>query len=145
MITVYTIGYTHKTAKIFFEKLIDNKIITLIDIRLNNKSQLAGFTKMPDLQYFLKELCNIDYLYIPQLAPTKEILDAYKKKRIDWDDYEHKFSTLIKGRKIEKEVNLNILNNSCLLCSEETANKCHRRLVAEYFRNCFGDIEIIHL
>jgi uncharacterized protein (DUF488 family) len=145
MTTIYTIGYTHKTAKIFFEKLIDNKITTLIDIRLNNKSQLSGFTKMQDLQYFLKELCNIDYLYIPQFAPAKEILDAYKKKRIDWSDYEHEFNTLIKERKIEKETNLNILNNSCLLCSEETPNKCHRRLVAEYFKNCFGNIEIIHL
>jgi uncharacterized protein (DUF488 family) len=145
MVTIYTIGYTHKTAKIFFEKLINNKIMTLIDIRLNNKSQLAGFTKMPDLQYFLKELCDIDYLYMPQFAPTKEILDAYKKKRIDWSDYEYEFNILIKERNIEREANLSILNNSCLLCSEETPNKCHRRLVAEYFKNCFGNIEIIHL
>jgi uncharacterized protein (DUF488 family) len=145
MTTIYTIGYTHKTAKIFFEKLIYNKIITLIDIRLNNKSQLAGFTKMPDLQYFLKELCNIDYLYMSQFAPAKEILDAYKKKKIDWSDYERKFNTLIKERKIEKDMNLNILNNSCLLCSEETPNQCHRRLVAEYFKNRFKNIEIVHL
>jgi uncharacterized protein (DUF488 family) len=145
MATIYTIGYTHKTAKIFFEKLINNKIMTLIDIRLNNKSQLAGFTKMPDLQYFLKKLCDIDYLYMSQFAPTKEMLDAYKTKRIDWSDYEYKFNMLIKERNIEKEVNLSILNNSCLLCSEEMPNKCHRRLVAEYFRNCFGNIEIIHL
>jgi uncharacterized protein (DUF488 family) len=145
MTTIYTIGYTHKTAKNFFGKLAGNKIITLIDIRLNNKSQLAGFTKTPDLQYFLKELCNIEYLYIPQLAPTKEILDAYKKKRINWSDYEYEFNILIKERKIEKEINLNTLNDSCLLCSEETPNKCHRRLVAEYFRNYFGNIEIIHL
>ena len=82
---------------------------------------------------------------MPQFAPTREILDAYKKRRMDWSDYEHKFNILIKERKIEKDTNLNILNNSCLLCSEETPNKCHRRLVAEYFRNYFGNIEIIHL
>jgi uncharacterized protein (DUF488 family) len=145
MTAIYTIGYTHKTAKFFFEKLKENKIRTLIDIRLNNNSQLSGFTKRQDLQFFLKELCNINYLYLPQFAPSKEILDAYKKKIIDWSDYEHEFNILIKERKIEKYTNLNILNNSCLLCSEETPNKCHRRLVAEYFRNCFGNIEIIHL
>jgi uncharacterized protein (DUF488 family) len=145
MTTVYTIGYTHKTAKSFFEKLIDNKIMKLIDIRLNNKSQFAGFTKTPDLQYFLKELCNIDYLYMCQFAPTKEMLDAYKNKEIDWAYYEYEFNTLIKERKIEKYVDLNILNNSCMLCSEETPNKCHRRLVAEYLKKCFGNIEIIHL
>ncbi|GHV83892.1 hypothetical protein AGMMS50212_12320 [Spirochaetia bacterium] len=145
MVTIYTIGYTHKTAKYFFEKLLENKINTVIDIRLNNQSQLTGFTKKQDLEYFLKKICGIAYLYMPQFAPTKEILDAYKKKRINWSDYERYFNALIYERKIEKEIDSKILNDACLLCSEDTPDKCHRRLVAEYFSNRFENIKIIHL
>jgi uncharacterized protein (DUF488 family) len=145
MINIFTIGYTHKTAEEFFRILSQNGIATLIDIRLNNKSQLSGFTKKQDLDFFLRKICEIDYLYIPSFAPTKKILDEYKKKKINWDEYEQKFNLLIQERKIEKELDLKILNNACLLCSEETAENCHRRLVAEYLSNKFDNVLIIHL
>lgn len=144
-IKLYTIGFTKKTAKTFFSKLRNAGVTKLIDIRLNNISQLAGFAKRDDLVFFLKELCDCDYKHMPDLAPTKDILDAYKKKQIDWDEYVRRFSKLIKERKIEKKIAAEELNNACFLCSEPTPEQCHRRLVSEYLRNQFGDIEIKHL
>lgn len=144
-ITLYTIGFTKKNAKTFFSKLRSVGVKKLIDIRLNNVSQLAGFAKRDDLIFFLKELCNCDYKHMPIFAPTKEILDAYKKKQIDWDEYVRRFSRLIKDRNIESKITTEELNNSCLLCSEPTPEKCHRRLISEYFKEHFEDIEIQHL
>ena len=144
-IKLYTIGFTKKNAQTFFSKLQSAGVIKLIDIRLNNVSQLAGFTKRDDLIYFLRELCNCDYCHRPDFAPTKEILDAYKKKIINWDEYVGRFSDLIKERQIENKTKVDELNNSCLLCNEPTPERCHRRLVAEYFMDKFGDIEIKHL
>jgi uncharacterized protein (DUF488 family) len=142
---LYTIGFTKKNAQAFFSKLQKAGVTKLIDIRLNNVSQLAGFAKRDDLIFFLKELCDCDYKHMPIFAPTKEILDAYKKKQIDWNEYVRRFSRLIKERTIEKRITAEELNNSCLLCSEPTPEQCHRRLVAEYFKGQFGDIEIKHL
>ncbi len=142
---LYTIGFTKKNAQTFFFKLRKAGVLMLIDIRLNNVSQLAGFSKRDDLTFFLKELCNCEYRHIPNFAPTKEILDAYKKKQIDWAEYVRRFSQLIKDRKIEDLITAEDLNNSCLLCSEPTPEQCHRRLVAEYFKEKFGDFEIKHL
>ena len=122
-----------------------NKIENLIDIRLNNVSQLAGFTKKEDFQFFLRKIADINYYHLPYLAPTKEILNAYKKKQISWNEYEEKFNSLMKERKIETKIDTNILHNGCLLCSEESADKCHRRLVAEYLKNCFNEIVIKHI
>ncbi len=144
-IKLYTIGFTKKNAKTFFSKLRNAGVTMLIDIRLNNVSQLAGFTKRDDLVFFLKELCNCDYKHMPDFAPTKEILDAYKKKQIDWNEYVRRFSKLIRDRKIENKTAAEELNNACLLCSEPTPEHCHRRLVSEYLRDQFGDIEIKHL
>lgn len=143
--TMYTIGFTKKNAKSFFSKLRSAGVTKLIDIRLNNVSQLAGFAKRDDLIFFLKELCDCDYKHMPNLAPTKEILDSYKKKKIDWDEYVRRFSKLIKERKIENEITAEELNNACFLCSEPTPDQCHRRLVSEYLKEQFGDIEIKHL
>lgn len=143
--TLYTIGFTKKNAQAFFSKLQKAGVTKLIDIRLNNVSQLAGFAKRDDLIFFLRELCDCDYIHMPIFAPTKEILDAYKKKQIDWNEYVRRFSRLIKERTIEKKITAEELNNSCLLCSEPTPEQCHRRLVAEYFKEQFGDIEIKHL
>jgi uncharacterized protein (DUF488 family) len=143
--TLYTIGFTKKNAQAFFSKLQKAGVTKLIDIRLNNVSQLAGFAKRADLIFFLRELCDCDYKHMPIFAPTKEILDAYKKKQIDWNEYVRRFSRLIKERTIEKKITAEELNNSCLLCSEPTPEQCHRRLVAEYFKEQFGDIEIKHL
>ncbi|RPH47296.1 MAG: DUF488 domain-containing protein [Desulfobacteraceae bacterium] len=142
---LFTIGFTKKNAQSFFSKLQMAGVTKLIDIRLNNVSQLAGFTKRDDLIYFLKEICDCAYSHMPTLAPTKDILDAYKRKEIGWDEYVRRFSSLIRERKIENEISSEELNNTCLLCSEPSPEHCHRRLVAEYFREVFVNIEIKHL
>jgi uncharacterized protein (DUF488 family) len=142
---LFTIGFTKKNAEVFFTKLRNAEVTRLIDVRLNNVSQLAGFAKRDDLTFFLKELCSCDYKHIPDFAPTKEILDAYKKKVIDWDEYVERFSKLIIERKIEDKITAEELNHACLLCSEPTPEQCHRRLVAEYLKEKFGITEIIHL
>lgn len=142
---LFTIGFTKKNAETFFTQLSNAGVTTLIDIRLNNVSQLAGFAKRDDLIFFLKELCNCDYKHMPDLAPTKEILDAYKKKEIGWDEYVKRFGKLITERKIENIIKAEELNNACLLCSEPTPEQCHRRLVAEYLNKKLEDIEIHHL
>jgi len=141
--TIYTIGFTKKTAEQFFTKLQANKVKRLFDIRLNNKSQLAGFAKGHDLEYFLKAICGIEYFYLPDLAPTDEILDAYQDKKMSWDEYEVKFKQLLKDRKLN--LKKSDFEDACLLCSEPTAEKCHRRLAAEHLAVMFGDIQIVHL
>jgi uncharacterized protein (DUF488 family) len=143
---IYTIGFTKKSANTFFELIKKYGIKQLIDIRLNNKSQLAGFAKKDDLEYFLKVICNAEYVHEPLLAPTQEILDAYKRKKEDWKNYEMSFIRLIEDRKIEEIINKQIFETpTVLLCSEESAQFCHRRLVAEYLRDKLGDITICHL
>ena len=144
-IKLFTIGFTKKNAETFFGKLKKAGMTKLIDIRLNNISQLAGFTKKDDLIYFLKNLCNCAYMHEPRLAPTKEILDAYKKKEITWSEYEKQFNNLLISRKASNLLSLPELHMSCLLCSEAMPDKCHRRLVAEFFKDSFEDVEIIHL
>ena len=144
-VKLYTIGFTKKNAKTFFSKLRDAGITKLIDIRLNNVSQLAGFAKRDDLRFFLTELCDCEYKHIPDWAPTREILDSYKKKQIDWNEYVRRFTNLIKERKIERKITVEELNNTCLLCSEPTPEQCHRRLVSEYLKEHFGNIKINHL
>ena len=142
---LFTIGFTKKNAQTFFSKLQDAGVTKIIDIRLNNVSQLAAFAKRDDLIFFLRELCDCDYKHMPNFAPTKEILDAYKKKQINWDEYVSRFHQLIKERKIENKIEAEELNNACFLCSEPTPEQCHRRLVAEYLTEKFGNIEIEHL
>lgn len=144
-INIFTIGFTRKSAREFFAKLKDAGIKRVIDIRLNNVSQLAGFTKKQDLQYFLKEICEIDYIHKPEFAPTKNILDTYKKKDITWSEYEFQFHELMAQRQIENLVTREQINNACLLCSEAEAQKCHRSLVAEYFREHWDSVFIQHL
>ena len=147
---IYTIGFTQKSAEEFFGLLKKNDVKTLLDIRLNNSSQLAGFAKSRDLRYFLSEIIGVNYEEDIEFAPTKEILDDYKKKNINWKEYEDKYKRLlanrdIRGRILEKYSNN--FNNVCLLCSEAEATKCHRRLAAEFIKESIGDenIEIIHL
>ena len=143
--TLYTIGFTKKSAEDFFNKLKKQGVKLLIDVRLNNSSQLAGFAKKNDLIYFLKELCNCKYIHEPLLAPTKDILDNYKKKQISWDTYKSEFEKLIANRRIEDQYKSQLLNFSCLLCSEDDPAKCHRKLVAEYLQKKLENIEIVHL
>ncbi|WP_254447019.1 DUF488 family protein [Dolichospermum sp. UHCC 0259] len=145
-INLFTIGFTQKKAEQFFETLIKAGVKRVIDTRLNNVSQLAGFAKKPDLQYFLQKIGGIEYIHILDLAPTKDILDAYKKKEITWDSYEQKFNHLITQRQIEKKLSIDIIDKSCLLCSELKPHNCHRRLVAEYLQiNLEKNIKIHHL
>lgn len=142
---LFTIGFTKKSAEQFFTRLKDAGVKRLVDVRLNNISQLAGFTKKDDLRYFTNAICNIDYIHLPDLAPTAEILDPYKKaKNGDWDLYERQFLELIRARHIENTPR-EILDGGCLLCSEEKPHHCHRRLVAEYLKEHWGDVEIVHI
>ena len=141
---IFTIGFTKKSAEIFFSRLKDANVKKLIDIRLNNNSQLAGFTKKDDLRYFTMAICGIDYAHILQLAPTQDMLDDYKKSKGDWSVYEKKFLNLMATRKVEN-LDRNELDGGCLLCSEDRPNHCHRRLVAEYLRDKWGDVEVVHL
>jgi uncharacterized protein (DUF488 family) len=142
---LYTIGFTKKNAEQFFGKLKQAGLTRIIDTRLNNVSQLAGFTKKDDLRFFAKEILGVDYVHIPSLAPTKDILDAYKKDGGDWGTYEQKFNALIGSRHIESTLDKGILDGACLLCSEPTPHHCHRRLVAESLRDHWGNVEIKHL
>ncbi len=142
---LYTLGFTRKSAESFFELLRGSGAARVIDVRLNNVSQLAGFTKRDDLAYFLREVCGMDYEHKPDLAPTPELLKAYRDGRISWDDYEARFLGLMAERRIEDLPIQALMDNACLLCSEETPDQCHRRLVAEYLQGKWGDIEIIHL
>jgi len=142
---LFTIGFTKKTAENFFGMLNDAGVKRVIDIRLNNTSQLAGFAKKEDLVYFLKTIGDIDYTHRPELAPTQDIMDAFKKNKGSWEIYAKKFRTLLAQRAVEDTIPKNLLDGACLLCSEEKPQKCHRRLVAEYFREKWPEIEIVHL
>lgn len=142
---LFTIGFTKTSAEAFFERLKKAGVKKVVDVRLNNVSQLAGFAKMQDLRYFLKAIGGIDYSHQLQLAPTQEMLDGYKKEGGDWLDYERKFLSLISSRHIEETVSKTDLDGACLLCSEDKPHHCHRRIVAEYLRDKWGDLEIVNL
>ncbi len=141
---LFTIGFTKTTAENFFNRLRRAGAKKIIDVRLNNKSQLAGFAKRDDLAYFAGALCGMGYTHAPKLAPTQDILDAYKKHKGSWDEYEDKFLDLMAKRHIE-ELDPEGLDGGCLLCSEDKPHHCHRRLIAEYLRRKWGDIQIVHL
>jgi len=141
---LFTIGFTKSSAENFFSRIRNSGAKKLLDVRLNNISQLAGFAKRDDLQYFLREICHIPYQHEPRLAPTQQMLDEYKKKRGAWEDYEKRFLGSMAERHIE-EIDKAAVEDACLLCSEDKPHHCHRRLVAEYLREKWGDIEIVHL
>jgi uncharacterized protein (DUF488 family) len=143
---IFTIGFTKKSAETFFTRLQKSGAKRLVDVRLNNVSQLAGFAKRDDLRYFTKQLCGIEYLHLTALAPTANILDPYKKaKNGDWNLYEIQFLDLMKARRIEETISPEMIDGGCLLCSEEKPHHCHRRLVAEYLKQKWGDVEIEHI
>lgn len=141
---LFTLGFTKKTAEAFFSKLKKAGVKKVVDVRLNNVSQLAGFTKRDDLRYFSKEICGIDYQHLPELAPTQDILDEFKKSGGAWSVYEQKFLDLMAKRQIEK-IDKTSLDGGCLLCSEDKPHHCHRRLVAEYLKDKWADVEVEHL
>jgi uncharacterized protein (DUF488 family) len=140
-----TIGFTKKSARDFFTKLKRSGAKRVVDVRLNNVSQLAGFAKRNDLEFFLREICQMDYVHVPELAPTQDILDEYKKNKGDWNVYERKFVDLMRKREIEKHIDPAVIADGCLLCSEDKPHHCHRRLVAEYLQSHWGDIQITHI
>lgn len=142
---IFTIGFTRKSAEQFFTCLKQPGLERVVDTRLNNVSQLAGFTKKNDLCFFLREICHIEYVHLPELAPSKEMLDAYKKNGGDWQTYERQFLALMVKRRVEKTIDKKLIAGGCLLCSEATPEHCHRRLVAEYLSEKWGDIDIHHL
>ena len=139
---LFTIGFTKKSAEAFFTKLKRSGAKRVVDVRLNNVSQLAGFAKRNDLQFFLREICHMDYLHVPELAPTQDILDEYKK---NWAVYEQKFLELMRKREIEKKIDPAVIADGCLLCSEDKPHHCHRRLVAEYLKSHWSDVEVSHI
>jgi uncharacterized protein (DUF488 family) len=143
---IYSIGFTQKSAGEFFGTLKAHGIERLLDVRLNNTSQLAGFAKQSDLPYFLREICGIDYEHEPLLAPTQEILDAYKKHKGSWEMYTEAYLSLIGSRQVEAVLSKNsFLKKTVLLCSEPAAEHCHRRLALEYMQRHWGGVTIHHL
>ena len=142
---IFTIGFTKKSAREFFGKLQRPGLMRLIDVRLNNVSQLAGFSKKNDLQFFCGAILSIPYLHLPELAPTQEMLDGYKRKKGDWAEYESRFLVLMSERRVEDKLDRDVIDGSCLLCSEPTPEHCHRRLAAEYLNGKWGNIEIEHI
>lgn len=142
---VFTIGFTKKSAARFFGALCSSGAERVVDVRLNNTSQLAGFSKREDLEFFLREICGLDYVHLPELAPTGDLLNAYRRRALDWQGYERGFLNLMQNRQIETVVDRDLIGGGCLLCSEDTPEHCHRRLVAEYLARHWGDVEIAHL
>jgi uncharacterized protein (DUF488 family) len=141
---IFTIGFTKSSAQRFFSRLKHSGAKKVIDVRLNNVSQLAGFAKREDLRYFTKELCGLDYEHALELAPTQDMLDKFKKPGGAWEAYAQAFLALMEKRRIE-DLERDRLDGGCLLCSEAAPHHCHRRLVAEYLRGKWSDVEIVHL
>lgn len=145
MIKLFTIGFTEKSAETFFSLLKKGGVKKILDVRLNNVSQLAGFAKGRDLKYFAKEIANIDYEHNIDLAPPEQLLSDYRNKIVTWDEYQKVYIQTLDDRNIIKKIEFNNIDGSCLLCSEHKPDKCHRRLLAEYLHKANTEIEIIHL
>jgi len=143
---LFTIGFTAKSAETFFNLLRGSRVRRLIDLRLNNVSQLAGFSKRDDLRFFLREICGADYLHLPALAPTKPLLRAYRAGEMGWEEYAARFIELLARRGVESEFDTGVLESGCLLCSEHQPHFCHRRLVAEYLGSRLSrGFQVVHL
>ncbi len=147
--TLFTIGFTQKNAEEFFRLLEEAGVTKLIDVRENRTGQLAGFTKYPDLPFFLDRILGIAYEYQPLLAPSVEIRKAYQQTK-DWEQYVRSFSELMVQRKVLEQLKPeDFAGNVALLCSEAGPEKCHRRLVAELlaeYWNALGhQVDVKHL
>ena len=142
---IYTVGFTKKSAEAFFTSLRASGARHVLDVRLNNVSQLAGFSKRDDLRFFLREVAGIGYEHRLDLAPTQDLLDGYRKQHGAWAAYERGYLDLIAARRIQDTLAPETVADSCLLCSEALPHHCHRRLVAEYLADKWGGVEIVHL
>jgi uncharacterized protein (DUF488 family) len=143
---IYSIGFTQKSAGEFFGALKTHGIERLLDVRLNNTSQLAAFAKQADLAYFLSEICGAAYEHEPLLAPTQDFLDAFKKHKGSWETYSEAYLSLIRSRKVESVLSKDSFQKkTVLLCSEPTPEHCHRRLALEYLQQHWEGVEIHHL
>jgi uncharacterized protein (DUF488 family) len=142
--TLFTIGFTKKSAERFFTLLREAGVRRVLDTRLNNSSQLAGFAKREDLAFFLKELGGIDYVPAPELAPTQELVDLARKQK-EWERFERGYRQLIRKRKVAAGFTAKELHMGCLLCSEDRPDHCHRRIAAEHLAEAVGDVRVVHL
>lgn len=142
---IFTLGFTQKSASQFFGLLKHPEVQRVVDVRLNNRSQLAGFTKSEDLRFFLQSILDKDYVHVPALAPSATMLKAYRDGLDNWAGYERDFVALLRERRVENTVPQALLDGGCLLCSEATPEHCHRRLVAEYLQTHWAGVEIVHL
>lgn len=146
MITLYTIGFTKKSAEHFFNLLRDNNVKQLVDVRISNSSQLAGFAKGKDLEFFVREICHIPYKHVADFAPSKELLDRWHKQDVTWEEYERIYIQLLNDRNIMRNYGIKAFDGSCFLCSEDTPEQCHRRLLAEYLKkHSTEQVMILHL
>ena len=145
-VRIFTIGFTGSNAEHFFTRLHSENIKKVIDTRLWASSQLAGFAKKQDLPYFLKKIVNIDYEYRKDLAPSEDILKAYKDGKINWNEYEIKYKNLIHHRDIANVLKPQDLAHSCFLCACKTQHQCHRRILVEYLQDNWSiSLEVKHL
>lgn len=144
---IYTAGFAAWTAEQFFDALSQHQVTNLVDVRLNNTSQLSGFAKKLDLVYFLQKLCGAEYFHEPLLAPTSDLLKNYRKGLITWVEYEKLFCSLLQERRVEHTVSKTLFSGSpLLLCSEHSPEKCHRRLVVDYLNLSWGyNAEVVHI
>jgi uncharacterized protein (DUF488 family) len=142
---LYTIGYSGKNADKFFQSISRKNIKKVLDIRLYNTSQLAGFSKRDDLKFFLESICNCEYRHLKILAPSPELLKNYKDKKVSWEEYEIEYNQYLASLRFNDFISRKELDSGCFLCAEPTAEKCHRRLVAEYIQSHMDNVEIIHL
>src|SRR5687767_7137907 len=142
---LFTLGFTRKDARSFFTLLRDSQVACVVDVRLRSRSHLSGFARADDLEYFLEELCHVPYVAEPRLAPTPELLAAFRQGSLSWAAYEKRFLELMAARRVERVIERAGLEDACLLCSEHEPRFCHRRLVAEYLAREWGGLKIVHL
>lgn len=142
---LYTIGFTKKSAEEFFGMLVAAGVSRVVDVRLNNTSQLAGFTRKDDLRYFLRQVAGIEYIHMQGLAPESQMLKLYRAKALSWDEYADQYSQLLRSRAVADREIADLRDGDCLLCSEAESEYCHRRLAAEYAQGVRPNLVISHL
>jgi uncharacterized protein (DUF488 family) len=143
---IYTVGFAGKTAEAFFGTLKRTGVRRVVDVRLRPNGGLSLFARGTDLPFLLRELCGAEYVHEPQLAPTRDILSDYRKKRIDWPEYERRYRALLDERKVAADVDQSLFGvPAALLCSEASPDQCHRRLAAEYLQSHWPGVTVTHL